>query len=303
MAFRGNFLVKVSVEVLWLAIMVAFFRTVFARTNNIAGWTEQQYFFFVGCFFAINGVIEMFFLDNCNEFAELVRTGDLDGLLLKPIDEQFLITCRRIDWGTAPNVLMGSAVMGISLYQMGWQFDFLRVASFLVSVVVRHGDRLQLHAALDVGLGLDGAEPELDGDVVAVFERGAIPARDLRGPLGRSGQVLHVLHADSGRGERAGQCDGARARPSGGGGHSRRVMHLALAYAAVLSVCAAVVSQREQLKPDWLLPTAILPSRGPARGTFSERSCRVLRLDGKIDHDAMDRGIALDHFHSIRALA
>jgi ABC-2 type transport system permease protein len=34
----------------------------------------------------------MLFLDNCNEFAELVRTGDLDGLLLKPIDEQFLIT-------------------------------------------------------------------------------------------------------------------------------------------------------------------------------------------------------------------
>ena len=34
MAFRGNFLVKVSVEVLWLAIMVAFYRTVFARTSN-----------------------------------------------------------------------------------------------------------------------------------------------------------------------------------------------------------------------------------------------------------------------------
>ena len=63
----------------------------------------------------MNGLIEMFFLDNCNEFAELVRTGDLDGLLLKPIDEQFLITCRRIDWGTAPNVLMGSAVMAIAL--------------------------------------------------------------------------------------------------------------------------------------------------------------------------------------------
>jgi ABC-2 type transport system permease protein len=135
MAFRGNFLVKVSVEVLWLAIMVAFYRTVFARTNTIAGWTEPQYFFFVGCFFAVNGIIEMLFLDNCNEFAELVRTGDLDGLLVKPIDEQFLITCRRIDWGTAPNILMGGAVMGIALYQMAWVFDLLRVATFLVTVV------------------------------------------------------------------------------------------------------------------------------------------------------------------------
>src|SRR6516225_3854425 len=133
MAFRGNFLVKVSVEVLWLAIMVAFYRTVFARTSTVATWSEPQYFFFVGCFFAINGVIEMLFLDNCNDFSELVRTGDLDGLLLKPIDEQFLITCRRIDWGTGPNVLMGAAVMAVSLVQMGWRFDAARVLTFVIT--------------------------------------------------------------------------------------------------------------------------------------------------------------------------
>jgi ABC-2 type transport system permease protein len=139
LAFRGNFLVKVSVEVLWLAILVAFYRTVFARTSSVAGWSEPQYFFFVGCFFAMNGLIEMLFLDNCNEFAELVRTGDLDGLLLKPIDEQFLITCRRIDWGTAPNILMGTVVMVISLVQMNWQFDAVRVVTFLATFVCGTG--------------------------------------------------------------------------------------------------------------------------------------------------------------------
>jgi len=135
LAFRGNFLVKVSVEVIWLGILIAFYRVVFARTSTVAGWNEPQYLFFVGCFFALNGLIEMLFLENCNEFAELVRTGDLDGLLLKPIDEQFLITCRRIDWGTAPNVLMGSAVMGIALYNAGWHPEFLRVATFLITFV------------------------------------------------------------------------------------------------------------------------------------------------------------------------
>ncbi len=134
LAFRGNFLVKVSVEVIWLGILLAFYRVVFARTSTIAGWDEPQYLFFVGCFFALNGLIEMLFLENCNEFAELVRTGDLDGLLLKPIDEQFLITCRRIDWGTAPNVLMGGAVMAIALYNMGWHVrPRARSATFLVT--------------------------------------------------------------------------------------------------------------------------------------------------------------------------
>jgi ABC-2 type transport system permease protein len=133
LAFRGNFLVKVSVEVIWLGILLAFYKVVFARTNTVAGWDEPQYLFFVGCFFALNGLIEMLFLENCNEFAELVRTGDLDGLLLKPIDEQFLISCRRVDWGTAPNVLMGAAVMATALYNGGWRFDPARVATFLVT--------------------------------------------------------------------------------------------------------------------------------------------------------------------------
>jgi ABC-2 type transport system permease protein len=135
LAFRGNFLVKVSVEVLWLGILVAFYKTVFGRASSVAGWSQDQYFFFVGCFFALNGLIETFFLENCNDFGELVRTGDLDFLLLRPIDEQFLITCRKIDWGTGPNVVMGAAVMAGALWNMGWQFDLLKVLAFLVTFV------------------------------------------------------------------------------------------------------------------------------------------------------------------------
>ena len=133
LAFRGNFLAKVSVEVLWLAILMAFYRTIFGRTSGIAGWSEHQYFFFVGCFYTLNGLIETLFFENCNEFAELVRTGDLDFLLLKPIDEQFLISCRKIDWSTGVNVLLGGMVMGFSLKQLHWQFDMARLAAFLVA--------------------------------------------------------------------------------------------------------------------------------------------------------------------------
>lgn len=133
MSFRGNFLVKVSVEVIWLGILMAFYATVFAKTKTVADWPENEYLFFVGCFFAMNGLIETLFLENCNDFTELVRTGDLDFLLLKPVDEQFLITCRKVDWATAPNVLMGAGVMLVALYRLGWAFDPLRLATFFLT--------------------------------------------------------------------------------------------------------------------------------------------------------------------------
>ncbi len=132
LAFRGNFAVKVLVEVLWLSILIVFYRTIFSKTSNVAGWSEPEYLFFVGCYFSLAGLIEALFLENCNEFADLIRTGDLDFYLLKPIDEQFLITCRKIDWGCVPNVLIGAVIMGVALAQYGWTFDAAQVVLFLV---------------------------------------------------------------------------------------------------------------------------------------------------------------------------
>jgi ABC-2 type transport system permease protein len=132
LSFRSNFLVKISVEILWLAILLVFYRTVFAQTKLVAGWNESQFLFFVGCYFALGGLVETLFLENCNEFADLVRTGDLDFVLLKPIDEQFLVTCRNIDWATAANVLMGGGVMLFALLNLDWSWDAGKAALFVV---------------------------------------------------------------------------------------------------------------------------------------------------------------------------
>jgi ABC-2 type transport system permease protein len=132
MAFRANFLVKLFVEALWLAILVAFYELIFSRTSEVAGWDRHRYLFFVGCHYALGGLIETLFLENCTGFAELVRSGDLDLYLLKPIDEQFLITTRHVDWSTAPNVLQGAGVMVYALWSMpNWTFDSGRLLAFL----------------------------------------------------------------------------------------------------------------------------------------------------------------------------
>jgi ABC-2 type transport system permease protein len=132
MAFRGNFIARVLVEVIWLGILLLFYRVVFQQTQLVAEWSEFEYLFFVGCFYALGGVIETFFLDNCNTFADLIRSGDLDYYLLRPIDEQFLITCRSIDWATVPNIFLGSGLMVISLVLLDWHFDAARLAAFFL---------------------------------------------------------------------------------------------------------------------------------------------------------------------------
>ena len=135
LAFRGNFLIKIVVELLWLGILLLFNFTIFQQTTMIADWNAHQYLFFIGCYFAMGGLMETLFLDNCNQFADLVRTGDLDFFLLKPIDEQFLVSCRHIDWSCVPNVMLGFGVMGGALWADDWSFDPFKAIQFVVLFV------------------------------------------------------------------------------------------------------------------------------------------------------------------------
>jgi ABC-2 type transport system permease protein len=151
LAFRGNFLVKVVVELLWIGILLLFNYTVFQQTTKVADWTADQYFFFIGCYFAMGGLLETLFLDNCNQFADLVRTGDLDFVLLKPIDEQFLVSCKHVDWSCVPNFLLGAAVMGIALWVGEWRFDLVQALVFILlfcsGAVMAYGFLLLLTSA------------------------------------------------------------------------------------------------------------------------------------------------------------
>ncbi len=151
MAFRGNFVVKVFVELLWLAILLLFNFTLFEHTSQIADWDQHEYLFFLGCYFAMGGVLETLFLSNCNEFADLVRTGDLDYFLLKPVDEQFLVSCRTVDWSCAPNVVLGGGVMAYALWGAGWEVPWhavpLFLAMFVCGAALAYGFLLMLTAA------------------------------------------------------------------------------------------------------------------------------------------------------------
>src|ERR1019366_5294575 len=51
------------------------------------------------------------------------------------IDEQFLVSCKHIDWSCAPNVVLGFCVMGYSLWAGDWAFDLLKAGLFVVLFV------------------------------------------------------------------------------------------------------------------------------------------------------------------------
>ena len=125
MTFRGNFLITVVTRAFWFCAQITLFKIIFSNVSHITpGWNEYQYFAFMATGMLINALIESLFMPNCANFSELIRTGNLDFALLKPIDTQFLISFEKMDLAMLNQVLLASGLLAYALLQPETAYTF-----------------------------------------------------------------------------------------------------------------------------------------------------------------------------------
>jgi ABC-2 type transport system permease protein len=121
MMFRANFIIECVSSVTWTMMNLGFYLLIFRYTPSIGantGWGEWEFFAFLATTMLINSLVQAFFMPNCEDISELIRTGGLDFALLKPIDTQFLISLEKIDWSSLANFLAGIVLLIVSLVHM-----------------------------------------------------------------------------------------------------------------------------------------------------------------------------------------
>lgn len=118
MTFRTNFLLECVSSTSWSLMNIGFYLIVFNHTTALGpegGWGKYEFFVFLATTWFINSIVQAFFMPNAQEFSELIRTGNLDFALLKPIDTQFLISCHKVEWSSLVNILTATVVLTVGL--------------------------------------------------------------------------------------------------------------------------------------------------------------------------------------------
>ncbi len=70
----------------------------------------------IGASSFIQQLYQAFFLINCTNLSELVRTGKLDFLLLLPVNTRFVVSLRQVDLGAFVNATFALATMAYALH-------------------------------------------------------------------------------------------------------------------------------------------------------------------------------------------
>ena len=121
MTFRTNFLLECITSIGWMSMNLAFYLLVFTFTAEIGrgtGWTREPFFAFVATGLIINSIVQALFMPSAEELTEMVRTGGLDGVLVQPLDAQFVLSLHRVDFSAFANGLVGVGLLVWSLARM-----------------------------------------------------------------------------------------------------------------------------------------------------------------------------------------
>jgi ABC-2 type transport system permease protein len=132
MTFKGNFILWIFVELLWFSLQLGFIGVIYLHTDHIASWSKWQVIMLVGASHFIQQIFQAFFLTNCTQLSELVRTGKLDFMLLLPMNTRFLVSLRQVDLGGFVNGASALAVMGYAAKQMHMVPGVAQIAGFLI---------------------------------------------------------------------------------------------------------------------------------------------------------------------------
>lgn len=107
--FRANFAIRILTDIFWYIAQIASFELLFNFTDNIGGWNRAEMRVFLGVLFVVDAIFMVIFSSNLDTLSESVRKGNLDLLLTKPVNSQFMISCQRASTAHLGNLLMAFA--------------------------------------------------------------------------------------------------------------------------------------------------------------------------------------------------
>ncbi len=119
MQYRIDFAVQGAMSLYWLGWNLVPLLVLYDQRDSVAGWSFGAALVVIAWFTVLRGFLEGAINPSLVDVVERIRTGELDYVLLKPADAQFLVSTARFAPWKLIDVLGGFALAGYAFYRLG----------------------------------------------------------------------------------------------------------------------------------------------------------------------------------------
>ncbi len=97
MEFKLNFLFEIFIDAIYYFSLFFFFKIIFQFTESLGDFNQEEVIIFLVILYIADSLYVFFLGGNVFNINNAVKQGDLDFILLKPINSQFFISCRYVN--------------------------------------------------------------------------------------------------------------------------------------------------------------------------------------------------------------
>lgn len=183
MTYRASFLIWALVHTLTLLINIIFFSIVYTNIPEINGWDYNKTLILLGTSQLLIGIGTATFFCFMYGFSGLIRTGDLDFLITKPLDIQFLSTIRAVDIEDLiiiPNSLLVLIIAVARIEIPNLLLNFIGYIILLISsLLILYAITLMIQSLAFKAVKITFAESLIWN----IIQQGQYPVKIFQGPL------------------------------------------------------------------------------------------------------------------------
>ena len=118
MEYKMNFIFEIFIDAIYYGSLFFFFKIIFQFTNSLGSFDENAVIIFLVTMYIADSLYVFLLGGNVFSINENVKSGDLDFILLKPINSQFFISCRYVN----THAIISMLILAILLFKLTYSY-------------------------------------------------------------------------------------------------------------------------------------------------------------------------------------
>ena len=111
MEFKLNFIFEIFIDSIYYLSLFFFFKIIFQFTQTLGDFNQDAVIIFLITLYISDSLYVFFLGGNVFNINSAVKQGDLDFILLKPVNSQFFISCRYVNFHALVSLIILSTLL------------------------------------------------------------------------------------------------------------------------------------------------------------------------------------------------
>ncbi|MBI3385690.1 ABC-2 family transporter protein [Candidatus Gottesmanbacteria bacterium] len=135
-AYRSNFVNGLLSAIAWGLFSIFSIVFLTSQTPSVFGWKREEILLLTAVYSSLTGIFHTFLSPNFERLAQITHFGQLDRILLLPVDSQFSVSVWEINYTRLIRILIGAILFVLLLPSLKLQISVAGFAIFFILFLI-----------------------------------------------------------------------------------------------------------------------------------------------------------------------